>query len=166
MTRKRPGPGRANDVDQPPMSLELCLQNASTAQDIPDQSQIEMWLQPVLRSLPQAILTIRIVDAAESALLNQQYRQKTGATNVLSFPADLPEEVNLPLLGDLVICAPLVESEAASQNKPLEAHWAHLIIHGTLHLLGYDHLQEADAAEMESLETELLKQLGCADPYA
>jgi len=148
------------------MSLELCLQNASKAQDIPGQSQIEEWLLPVLRSLPQVILTIRIVDAAESALLNQEYRQKTGATNVLSFPADLPEEVDLPLLGDLVICAPLVESEATAQNKPLEAHWAHLIIHGTLHLLGYDHLLEADAEEMESLETELLKQLGFADPYA
>jgi probable rRNA maturation factor len=166
MRRKKAELRRANDADGSAMSLELCLQNASTAQDVPDQNQIEKWLQPVLKSLPEAILTIRFVDTAESAMLNQQYRQKSGATNVLSFPADLPKEVELPLLGDLVICVPLVESEAASRNKSLEAHWAHLIIHGTLHLLGYDHLQEAEAEAMESLETELLEQLGFADPYA
>ncbi len=148
------------------MNIELCLQNASSVRDVPDQSEMELWLQLVLQGLPAAVLTIRIVDVAESAMLNQQYRQKSGATNVLSFPADLPEEVNLPLLGDLVICAPLVRIEAAAQGKPVAAHWAHLVIHGTLHLLGYDHLEEAEASQMESLETELLSKLGIANPYA
>lgn len=148
------------------MSIELCLQNASAVQDVPHKGEFEHWLQLVLQDLPEAILTIRLVDEAESAALNQQYRKKNGATNVLSFPADLPEEVGLPLLGDLVICVPLVQSEAAAQQKPLAAHWAHLVIHGTLHLLGYDHLEEAEALQMESLETELLGRLDIADPYA
>lgn len=148
------------------MSIELCLQNASSVNEVPDQREIELWLHLALQHLPAAVLTIRIVDEAESTTLNQQYRQKSGATNVLSFPADLPEEVDLPLLGDLVVCAPLVLAEAASQQKPVKAHWAHLVIHGTLHLLGYDHLEDAQAAQMESLETELLGKLGFADPYA
>jgi probable rRNA maturation factor len=148
------------------MKVELCLQNVSSMQDIPGQKEIKLWLQAALQHMPEAVLTIRVVDENESAELNQQYRQKPGATNVLSFPADLPEEVELPLLGDLVICAPLVQSEARAQGKPEKAHWAHLVIHGTLHLLGYDHTEEAEAEEMESLETRLLKQLGFADPYA
>jgi len=148
------------------MSIELCLQNASSIQNVPDLSEIELWLQMTLRDSPPAILTIRIVDEAESATLNQQYRRKSGATNVLSFPADLPKEVDLPLLGDLVICAPLVQKEAVAQEKPVLAHWAHLVIHGTLHLMGYDHIEAADAAQMESLETELLGRLGFSDPYA
>ena len=147
------------------MSIELCLQNASSVQDIPDQSEFELWLHTALQDMSDAVLTIRIVDEDESADLNQQYRQKAGATNVLSFPADLPAEVELPLLGDLVICAPLVQSEASVQGKPVTAHWAHLVIHGTLHLLGYDHIEAAEAEEMERLETSLLNQLGFADPY-
>ena len=148
------------------MSIELCLQNVSSVQEVPDQIELELWLKLALQDLSAAIMTIRIVDEAESAMLNQQYRQKSGATNVLSFPADLPEEVDLPLLGDLVICAQLVKSEASAQAKPVKAHWAHLVIHGTLHLLGYDHLDEAEAVQMESLETKLLARLGFADPYA
>lgn len=148
------------------MSIELCLQNASSAHGVPKKSEFEHWLRLVLKDMPDAVLTIRLVDEAESAALNQQYRRKTGATNVLSFPAELPEEVELPLLGDLVICAPLVKIEATAQKKLLVAHWAHLVIHGTLHLLGYDHLEEGEALRMESLETELLGSLGFADPYA
>ncbi len=148
------------------MTIELCLQNVSSVQDVPEKSEIELWLQLALQGLPAAVLTIRVVDEPESAMLNQQYRQKSGATNVLSFPADLPEEVDLPLLGDLVICAPVVQSEAAAQGKPVVAHWAHLVVHGTLHLLGYDHSEEAEAEQMESLEAELLGRLGFADPYA
>lgn len=147
-------------------SIELCLQNASSAADVPAAREFEKWLEGALQALPSAILTIRIVDEVESAELNQRYRQKAGATNVLSFPAELPEEVDLPLLGDLVICAPLVQSEAAAQGKAVTAHWAHLVIHGCLHLLGYDHNETAAAAEMESLETRLLQQLGLPDPYA
>lgn len=147
-------------------TIELCLQNASGAGDIPEQSEFEQWVETALQGMPAAILTIRIVDEAESAALNGQYRHKAGATNVLSFPAELPEAVDLPLLGDLVICAPLVASEAAEQGKPVKAHWAHLVIHGTLHLLGYDHIEAAEAEEMESLEIRLLRQLGLSNPYA
>lgn len=148
------------------MSIELCLQNVSSVQDIPNQSEFEQWLHMALQDMSEAVLTIRIVDEDESADLNQQYRQKAGATNVLSFPADIPDEVELPLLGDLIICAPLVQSEASVQNKPVTAHWAHLVVHGTLHLLGYDHIEDAEAEAMETLETRLLQQLGFADPYA
>lgn len=148
------------------MSIELCLQNVSSVENIPNQSEFEQWLHMALQGKPEAVMTIRIVDEDESADLNQQYRQKTGATNVLSFPADIPEEVELPLLGDLVICAPLVQSEASAQDKSVTAHWAHLVIHGTLHLLGYDHIEENEAETMENLETMLLQQLGIEDPYA
>lgn len=146
-------------------SIELCLQNASTSANVPATMEFEKWLEVALQAIPAAILTIRIVDEAESAELNQRYRQKSGATNVLSFPADLPEEIDLPLLGDLVICAPLVQSEAAAQGKAVAAHWAHLVVHGSLHLLGYDHTETPAAEEMESLETRLLSQLGFPDPY-
>jgi probable rRNA maturation factor len=148
------------------LNIELCLQNASSAEHVPTAADFEKWLGVALQELPAAILTIRIVDEAESADLNQRYRQKVGATNVLSFPADLPDEIDLPLLGDLVICAPLVQAEARLQGKPLDAHWAHLVIHGSLHLLGYDHIETAEAEEMESLEIRLLQQLGLPDPYA
>jgi probable rRNA maturation factor len=147
------------------MNIELCLQNVSSVPEVPDESSFKQWLQPVLNRLSGAVLTIRLVDEDESAALNLQYRHKSGPTNVLSFPADLPEEVDLPLLGDLVICAPLVQAEASEQGKSVTAHWAHLVIHGTLHLLGYDHLEESEAVEMETLEAQFLKQLGFANPY-
>jgi probable rRNA maturation factor len=110
-------------------------------------------------------VAIRIVDADEGRALNLQYRGRDYATNVLSFPADLPPGLNLPLIGDLVICAPVVAREAAEQGKKPADHWAHLTIHGTLHLLGYDHIEEAEAEAMEGLETRVLAGLGIADPY-
>jgi probable rRNA maturation factor len=110
-------------------------------------------------------VSIRIVDAEEGQALNRQYRGRDYATNVLSFEADLPPGVNLPLIGDLVICAPVVAREAAEQGKKANDHWAHLTIHGTLHLLGYDHIEDGEAEEMEALETRILKGLGIADPY-
>jgi probable rRNA maturation factor len=113
-----------------------------------------------------AEIGIRLVDEMEAATFNRVYRHRDYATNVLSFPAALPPGVNLPLLGDLVMCAPVVLREAAEQGKPPEAHWAHLTVHGTLHLLGYDHGQAAQAEEMEALETTILAQLGYPDPYS
>jgi probable rRNA maturation factor len=113
-----------------------------------------------------AELAIRIVDTAEGQALNRDYRGKDYATNVLSFPAELPPGVNLPLIGDLAICAPVVAREAAEQGKKPRDHWAHLTVHGTLHLLGYDHIDEAEAEAMEALETRILAGLGIADPYA
>ena len=115
----------------------------------------------------EAALSIRLVDEPEGRTLNRDYRHKDYATNVLSFPADVPEGLlDIPLLGDLVICVPVVEREAAEQGKSLEAHWAHLVIHGCLHLLGYDHIDDDEAEEMEGLEQNLLADLGHPDPYA
>jgi probable rRNA maturation factor len=111
-------------------------------------------------------LAIRVVDTKEACSLNRHYRGKDYATNVLSFPADLPPEMQVPLLGDLVICAPVVAKEAAEQGKSLAAHYAHLTIHGVLHLLGLDHENEKEADAMELIERELLADLGYADPYA
>jgi probable rRNA maturation factor len=110
-------------------------------------------------------MVIRIVDEDESAQLNETYRHKSGATNVLSFPFDVPEGIELNLLGDLVICAPVLSREADTQNKTIMAHWAHIIIHGTLHLLGYDHIDDVDAQEMEEKEIALLQTLSISNPY-
>lgn len=148
--------------------LELDLQNASAATDLPSKAQLRRWCELALRQRKaDSELTIRLVDEAEGRELNHTWRHKDYATNVLSFPADVPDELlDIPLLGDLVICVPVVEREAREQGKTLEAHWAHLVIHGCLHLLGYDHLEDEEAEEMEALERELLAELGHPDPYA
>jgi probable rRNA maturation factor len=147
------------------MMIELDIQRATTFEPVPDDRAFTRWVDAALGDRSQAALAIRIVGREESRELNRRYRGKDAATNVLSFPADLPPEVGLPLLGDIVICAPLVEAEAAAQQKPADAHWAHLTIHGVLHLLGYDHQAPEQAAEMEALEISLLAALGIADPY-
>lgn len=110
-------------------------------------------------------LSIRIVDTQEGRELNRDYRHKDYATNVLSFPAELPPGVPLPILGDLVLCAPVIAREAQEQGKPLKHHYAHMVVHGVLHLLGHDHMEEAEAEVMEALEREVLAGLGIADPY-
>ncbi len=151
---------------QPATRLELDLQIASKSAHLPTERQLQLWAQAALASRrDNAELSLRIVDEAESQQLNGQYRQKDKPTNVLSFPAELPDELQLPLLGDLVICAPVVAQEAAEQNKTHEAHWAHMLVHGTLHLLGYDHIEEVDATEMEALETRIITELGFPPPY-
>jgi probable rRNA maturation factor len=111
-------------------------------------------------------LTLRLVDRDESRALNLRYRGQDKPTNVLSFPAGLPCGLDLPLLGDIVICAPLVGEEAEKQHKSLQSHWAHLVIHGVLHLLGHDHQDEKEAVDMEAIEVDLLASLGFSDPYA
>ena len=148
--------------------LELDLQLASSAPDLPSEAQFRTWCELALRQrTADSELTIRLVDEAEGRELNHTYRQRDYATNVLSFPADVPDELlDIPLLGDLVICVPVVVREAQEQSKSLEAHWAHLVIHGCLHLLGYDHILDAEAEEMEALERALLAELGYPDPYA
>ncbi|MDG2460199.1 MAG: rRNA maturation RNase YbeY [Luminiphilus sp.] len=136
----------------------------------PTDDAIQVW---VSRVLSQAVdlsgempeVSIRITDSTEAAQFNQTYRAKAGPTNVLSFPADLPPEAASGLLGDLVICAPLVQREAAQQRKSEEAHWAHLVVHGVLHLLGHDHQAPAEAKRMEALEINLLSCLGFPNPY-
>ncbi|WP_313085957.1 rRNA maturation RNase YbeY [Pseudomonas sp.] len=152
--------------------IELDLQRAAQGQT-PDEAAFRQWCALALRQRSaDSELTIRLVDEPEARALNRDYRGKDYPTNVLSFPADLPEGpdgeplLDIPLLGDLVICVAVVEREAAEQHKALEAHWAHLVIHGCLHLLGYDHLEDEEAEEMESLERQLLAELGHPDPYA
>lgn len=142
------------------------IQRVFESQNQPSDVQLEIWVNTVLANAEEDLeLTIRIVDEIESSQLNETYRHKKGATNILSFPFDVPEGVELNLLGDLVICAPVLEREAIEQNKPLHNHWAHIVIHGTLHLLGYDHIDDAEAEEMESKEIELLQALSIPNPY-
>lgn len=133
---------------------------------LPTAQQIEQWATAAVQPQSDEVeMTVRIVDEAESHALNLNYRGKDRPTNVLSFPFECPDEVELPLLGDLVICRQVVEREAQEQEKPLMAHWAHMVVHGSLHLLGYDHIEDDEAEEMESLETQIMTGLGFADPY-
>ncbi|MGF1739583.1 rRNA maturation RNase YbeY [Vibrio profundum] len=149
------------------MSIMLDLQIAVEEQsNLPTEAQIQEWLNKTVSLFqPQAEVTVRIVDSKESQQLNHEYRGKDKPTNVLSFPFEAPPGIELDLLGDLIVCKQVVESEAVEQNKPLLAHWAHMVVHGSLHLLGYDHIEDDEAEEMESLETEIMQGLGFEDPY-
>ncbi|HAU4908112.1 TPA: rRNA maturation RNase YbeY [Aeromonas hydrophila] len=149
------------------MSVTLDLQLASASTDgLPSEAQLQSWLDGTILGFQQeAEVTVRIVDEAESNELNLTYRGKDKPTNVLSFPFEAPPGLELPLLGDLVICRQVVEHEAAEQGKPLMAHWAHMVVHGSLHLLGYDHIEDDEAEEMEGLERDIMQELGFADPY-
>ena len=145
------------------LDLQLACEETT---GLPDEALFQRWLEAVLPKFqPQSEVTIRIVDEEESHHLNLTYRGKDKPTNVLSFPFEAPPEVELPLLGDLIICRQVVEQEAIEQQKSAEEHWAHMVVHGCLHLLGYDHIEDDEAEEMESLETEILAELGYADPY-
>lgn len=147
------------------MTIELDVQRATSFEPLPADRQFKRWVTAALRKHPAAVLTIRIVDREEMQQLNRYFRGKDAPTNVLSFAAGLPDAVDLPLLGDVVLCAPLVAEEARLQNKPPEAHWAHLTIHGVLHLLGYDHQDTDESALMEGEEITLLETLGIPNPY-
>ena len=143
------------------------VQYAVSADGIPGAELIRQWVEQALPADNAAAeLTVRIVDEAEITALNRQYRGKDGPTNVLSFPYAGVPGIASNLLGDIVVCAPVVASESVTQDKSLEAHWAHMVIHGVLHLLGYDHHNEGEASRMESTEIELLAGLGYANPYA
>lgn len=149
------------------MKPEIIIQHVSRAPNLPKDQKLIQWALTALGEQTNPLeLTIRIVDEAEMATLNETYRKKTGPTNVLSFPCDetLFEE-DTQLLGDIVICAPVLNKEALEQKKSYEAHWAHIIIHGVLHLLGYDHETEEEASHMEQKEIDLLATLGITDPY-
>lgn len=150
--------------------VDLDVQIASGAANLPDADDLLLWVSTALQGQKDmASLTIRLVDDPESQQLNNDYRGKDSPTNVLSFPFDAPPGVDDPeilaLLGDLIICAPVVAREAADQGKPVQHHWAHMVVHGTLHLLGHDHIEQADAEIMESLERTILARLDIADPY-
>ena len=151
-----------------PDDLVIAVSYGLPRAGLPAPVSFRRWVAAALRGARRrkpAELAIRLVDTTEGRALNRDYRGKDYATNVLSFPAELPPGVDLPLLGDLAICAPVVLREAADQGKLPAHHWAHLTIHGVLHLLGYDHIIEADAGRMEALETRILAGLGISDPY-
>jgi probable rRNA maturation factor len=154
------------------VSVEIV--NASSTTQLPTATDFRHWTQATLTALAaagdklvpaQTELCIRVVDEAESAQLNENYRHKPGATNVLSFPVDSIQGTAINLLGDLAICAPLVIREAGEQDKAVQAHWAHLTVHGVLHLKGYDHEESAAAERMENLEIRILDSLGFGNPY-
>jgi probable rRNA maturation factor len=180
------GQSAASSDAEPPQptpapDVQLTVQRACAVSDLPDDAQLASWVRAAIahgaaEPRRRAAVTLRIVDDAEGAALNQRYRSKPGPTNVLSFPfeqpAGLPAEVLSELqssldaeLGDLVICAPVLRREATAQGKTLAAHTAHLVVHGTLHLLGYDHIEPAEADRMEALETAILTGLGFSTPY-
>jgi probable rRNA maturation factor len=149
------------------MTLIVDIQMASASEEAPDPQSIVRWVGAAIGNQRESTeLSVRIVDAEEGQALNEQFRGSTGATNVLSFPFENESPEPLPLIGDIVICAPVVAKEAREQNKALNAHWAHMMIHGVLHLLGYDHQNENDANLMESLETEIMQGLGFPPPYS
>jgi len=147
------------------MPLSVDLQLAYPAADTPSVEEFKRWAGSALRQ-PNGELTIRLVDRKESQELNRNYRGKDKPTNVLSFPFEAPEHLPSHFLGDLVICAPVVVAEAREQDKPVTSHWAHMVIHGMLHLQGYDHQDDAQAEEMEQLERRIMSDLGYPDPYA
>ena len=133
---------------------------------LPDESQFQAWLDAVIPQFQEeSEVTIRLVDTAESHELNLTYRGMDKPTNVLSFPFEAPPGMEMPLLGDLIICRQVVEREAKEQNVSLDSHWAHMVVHGSLHLLGYDHIEDEEAEEMEGIETEIMLALGYEDPY-
>lgn len=146
--------------------MKLVIERACKAPGIPSDKLLRHWARAVLDTRqPKAEVHLRIVDEHEMQALNRQYRGKDTPTNVLSFPAELPAGVPLPLLGDIAICAPVVLAEADKQQKPLQAHWAHMLVHGILHLLDFDHQHEDEAHIMESLEIAILGALDFASPY-
>ena len=149
--------------------LSVAVQDAARVATTPSPQRLRVWARHALGNAARGELTLRIVDEDESAALNSKYRGKRGPTNVLSFSADrIPGAAGPELLplGDLVICAAVVQREAREQGKPAPAHWAHMVVHGVLHLQGHDHETSAEAAVMEARERELLAALGFPDPYS
>ncbi|MBU2871904.1 rRNA maturation RNase YbeY [Colwellia sp. E2M01] len=152
------------------MAHEIDLQIACSPTKLPTEEQFQLWVDTALNeviSKPEQSfeLTIRLVNNEESQQLNNQYRGKDKPTNVLSFPFEVPEGIELNLLGDLIICIDVMKAEAEEQNKALFDHWAHLVIHGCLHLVGFDHISDTEALEMESIEISILAKLGIENPY-
>ena len=160
-------------MTQGPVTLEVSVSYALPRAGLPSAVSFRKWVAAALKGrIREADLAVRIVDTKEGRALNRHYRGKDYATNVLSFPAEIAEGVKMPkgfkmpLLGDLVICAPVVAREAKEQKKKLAAHYAHLTVHGTLHLLGWNHEDDREAEAMEQLERDILAELGIDDPYA
>lgn len=148
------------------MAVIIDIENNSESEDVPEPSSMRCWLSAALPpEMTNAEVCVQLVNEAEMADLNGRFRNKPTPTNVLSFPADLPDDIDIPLLGDIAICTQVVNRESEQQGKSREAHWAHMFVHGTLHLLGYDHIDDSDAERMEALETEIITGLGFPPPY-
>lgn len=148
------------------IDLDLDLQIACEFDNLPSEAQFFLWAEKALVQFCEtAEMTIRIATSDESRQLNHEYRGKDKPTNVLSFPFEAPPGIELPLLGDLIICPDVVLQESIEQEKTFHEHFAHMVVHGCLHLLGFDHINEQDALEMETLEKEILADLGISDPY-
>lgn len=142
------------------------VQRIDTTKPSPSAAELQRWIDSALSNYPKDTeIVIRIVDKQEAAVLNQRYRGKSGPTNILSFPFSAPLGIEFDLLGDLVICAAVVAEEAEHQSKKLHDHWAHIVIHGVLHLLGYDHIEERQAEAMETAEIAILRSLNISNPY-
>lgn len=133
--------------------------------DIPDAALVQQWAEKACLCDDQLVTSVQIVSKDEMRELNNTWRGKNRPTNVLSFPMQSPDEVDLKILGDLALCADVINTEAIQQHKPAQAHWAHMVVHGMLHLQGYDHIDEHQAEEMEALEIRILDQLGFGNPY-
>ena len=147
------------------MELHVDIQTACE-EPAPEEADIRLWVAAALEGRRNdAEVCVRLVDEREIAELNQRYRGKPGPTNVLSFPADLPADIDYPLLGDIVVCPAVVNREAVEQRKSVSQHWMHMLVHGSLHLLGYDHIDDDDAELMEALERQILRSRGYPDPY-
>jgi probable rRNA maturation factor len=147
------------------VTVDVIVQYALSAPNLPSAAQINAWAAAAAFNLNPMEVVARVVGDAESAQLNQTYRQQSGPTNVLSFPFEPPPGVEVNLLGDLVLCAPVIVREAREQGKPSLAHWAHMIVHGMLHLQGYDHQTDGEAHDMETRECEIMERLGFDNPY-
>ncbi len=150
------------------MNLLIDYQINVEGQQAPSYEEVQTWADEVIKTLPgDKEVSIRIVDIDEMTYYNETFRKKTGPTNVLSFPDEVqPHEPPSNYLGDIAICAEVVEKESKEQKKPIQSHWAHLIIHGLLHLLGYDHIKENEAKIMEQMEIDLMQKLGFDNPYS
>jgi probable rRNA maturation factor len=150
------------------MKINLSVQVATSAKDVPSRASLIAWTRAALKGVRRQSIsvTLRVVTSGESKKLNSTYRDKHKPTNVLSFPFETLPGTRSDLLGDVVICAEVVRREAREQGKEMRAHWAHMVVHGIMHLRGYDHQRSEDAAVMEARETRVLKALGFPNPYA
>ncbi len=145
--------------------VELSISDEVDAAAMPSEENFQQWAQSCYPGEDEAVVSLQIVSSEEMQELNKTYRAKDKPTNVLSFPMELPEEVGINILGDLALCADVIEAEAKQQSKESAAHWAHMVVHGMLHLQGYDHIEDGEAEAMEAGEIEIMKTLGFENPY-
>ena len=147
------------------LELDISYADGLPPLDFPSPAQMQRWAASAYLHDAKSYVALKVIDEEESQALNAGFRGKNKPTNILSFPMQMPEDVDLPILGDLALCAAVVAREAGRQGKHFHAHWAHMLVHGVLHLQGYDHMHDEEAEHMESLEREILAKLGYPDPY-